>query len=579
MIKTKKIERSDESIPKKPLRLWPGVVIVFIQALLWYVISSIFPDALMTGVFAVLGGGLGVIVWWAFFSRAPIIERWGAILLMVVAMAATSLIIDDSIMSAQMGMTFFIYAIPVLSLAFVIWAIATSRLSNTIRRFTMVITILLACGVWTLFRTDGMNSDIGHDFSWRWTENPEELLLTQPLDELIAVPEDSLATEAVVDWPGFRGPLRDGIIRDVQIETNWSASPPVELWRRSIGPGWSSFAVQGNHIYTQEQRGEEELVSCYNMTTGKPVWRHRDKARFFGAAATPGPRATPTLVDGRLYTFGGTGILNVLNVKDGSLIWSRNSTDDADVKAPVWGFASSPLVVGDIVLVHVTDKLVAYDVATGEPRWFGPVGSGYSSPQLLTIDGIEQVLLASGTGLTSFSPADGTILWEYVSPEGDRILQPTLTANGDILLSDVIKNVNRFAIGKEQGGWEIDKGWTSSGMKPNFFDLVVHKGHAYGFDGPILACLETTDGNRKWKGKRYGGQILLLADQDLLLIISDKGELVLVEAKPDQFKEVARFPAIKGKTWNHPVLIDDLLLVRNSQEMAAFKITLTGGGD
>ena len=577
MVKRKNQSQTDKSTPRKPLRLWPGITIVILQWLLWFVIPFFMPETLMIAVFSVLIGGLGILVWWAFFSRARIIERWGAILVMIIAMVAASFIIDETIAASQMGFTFIIYALPILCMAFVIWAVATSRFSDNIRRITMVITIFLACGVWALFRTDGMNSDIGHDFSWRWGETPEELLMTQPEDELIVLPMDSLAMEGEVDWPGFRGPQRDGIIHDVQIETDWSASPPVELWRRPIGPGWSSFAVQGNLIYTQEQRADDEIVSCYDITTGNPVWKHYDKARFFGAAATPGPRATPTLVDGRLYSFGATGILNSLNAADGTLIWSRNTTFDADVKVPVWGLSSSPLVVDDVVIVHVTDKLVAYDIATGEPRWFEPVGGGYSSPQLLTIDGVPQVLLVSGTGLTSFTPADGTKLWEYTSPKDDRILQPTRTDKGDILISDVIKSITRIAIAKKDGVWQINKGWTSTEMKPNFFDLVVHKGHAYGFNGPMLGCIDIEEGKRKWKGKRYGGEILLLADQDLLLILSDKGELVLVEATPDKFTELQRFQAITGKTWNHPVLIDDILLVRNSQEMAAFKLQQASG--
>ena len=221
------------------------------------------------------------------------------------------------------------------------------------------------------------------------------------------------AAETGADWPGFRGSHRDGIIRGVRIETDWSTSPPVELWRRPIGPGWSSFAVRGDLLYTQEQRGDDEVVSCYNAITGDPVWRHRDAARFWESQGGAGPRGTPTLSNGRVYTFGGTGILNALNASDGSVVWSRNAATDTDTKTPIWGFSSSPLVVDDVVIVAAAGSLIAYDLATGDPRWSNSTGGDcYSSPHLLSIDGVTQILLLNETGATSVMPADGTLLWE-----------------------------------------------------------------------------------------------------------------------------------------------------------------------
>ena len=596
--------QTDEPTRQKPLRLWPGVVAVMLQWLVRFGVPIVVPGAMAFGVIGGLFCGLAIVVWWAFFSRAPRSERWGAVVLMIVAMVATPRILHESIATGMMGMMFVIYAIPVLSLAFVVWAVVSRRLSDGPRRAAMVATILLACGVWTLFRTGGITGDGDSDFAWRWAETPEERFLAQAGDEPAALPSapaveeipeerflaqagDEPATlqsapaveETGADWPGFRGPGRDGIIPGVRIETDWSASPPVELWRRPIGPGWSSFAVRGNLLYTQEQRGEDEVVACYNMTTGEPVWRHRDAARFWESNAGAGPRATPTLSDGRVYTFGATGILNVLDAGDGAVVWSRNAASDTDAKVPGWGFSSSPLVVDDVVIVAVAGALVAYDLATGDPRWFGPVGGdGYSSPHLLTIDGVAQILLMSGAGATSVAPANGTLLWEHPWP-GSRIVQPALTADGDVLISAGEGNgMRRIAVAHGPGGWTIEERWTSFRLKPYFNDFVVHGGHAFGFDGRILACIDVEDGKRKWKGGRYGhGQLVLLPDQDLLLVLSEQGELALVVAAPDQFTELARFPAIEGKTWNHPVLVGDVLLVRNGQEMVAFRLSLAAG--
>jgi outer membrane protein assembly factor BamB len=390
------------------------------------------------------------------------------------------------------------------------------------------------------------------------------------------------AAESGYDWPGFRGPDRDGVIPGVRIETDWSASPPVELWRRPVGPGVSSFAVHGDLFYTQEQRGNDEVVACYNLTTGKLVWRHSDAARFWESNAGAGPRATPTLSHGRVYALGATGILNALDASTGAVVWSRNAASDTGAKVPTWGISGSPLVVDDLVLVAASGTLAAYDVATGDSRWIGPHrGGSYSSPQLATIDGVAQILLLSPPGAISLAPADGAVLWEH-SWDGGAIVQPALTANGDLLINAIASSggigIRRLALAHGAAGWTTEERWTSNGLKPFFSDFVVHEGHAFGFDGNILSCIDLADGKRKWKGGRYGnGQLVLLADQDLLLVLSEEGELALVKAAPDAFTEVARFPgALEGKTWNHPVLVGDILLVRNGEAMAAFRLAPAG---
>ena len=606
---------ADEPATRKPFRLWPGVVAVVLQWLAWFVVPIVAPDAMIFGMIGGLVCGLAVLVWWLFFSRAPWSERIGAIVLMIVAVFATKPIVHQSIANAGMGMMMYIFSIPVLSLALVCWAVAARRLSSGPRRAWLVVASLLACGVFTLVRTGGITGDARSDLHWRWTQTPEERLLAEAGDDLTApasapaadAPEKPFAAPAPAEpppsapiaaatpekppvpaaaekraiWPGFRGPNRDDVIHGVQIETDWSKSPPVELWRRKIGPGWSSFAVGGNLCYTQEQRGNDEVVSCYNLNTGNPVWKHRDAARFWESNGGAGPRATPTLSNGRVYTFGATGLLNALDARNGAIVWSRNAASDTGAKTPGWGFASSPLVVNDLVIVAASGRLAAYDAATGNPRWSAPARAGsYSSPQLMTIGGVAQVLLLTGTGVTSVAPANGKLLWEHGWP-GTPILQPARTSDGDVLITtgDMSGGVGtrRIAVAHGSGGWTVEERWTSAGLKPYFNDFVVHKGHAFGFDGSILACIDLKDGARKWKGGRYGhGQLVLLPDQDVLLVLSEEGELALVGAAPDQFTELARLPAIEGKTWNHPVLAGDVLLVRNGEEMAAFRLSLAG---
>jgi len=571
--------RTNKPSPRSLLRLWPGVAIVVLQWLARFGVPIFLPSATAFGAIAGLVGGLAIIVWWTFFSRAAWFERLSAVAVMVVALFATSRVIHESIATGAMGMMFFIIVTPGLSLAFIVWAVVCRNLAVGMRRATMVATILLACGAWTLVRTGGITGNFEFEFAWRWAQTAEERLLARSEAETLALPSTPAAVTTGADWPGFRGLNRDGIVHGVQIETDWSASPPVELWRRPVGPGWSSFAVQGDLFYTQEQRGDDEVVACYRITTGEPVWRHADAVRFWESNAGAGPRGTPALRDGRVYTLGGTGILNALDANDGSVVWSRNAAADTNANLPTWGFSSSPLVVDDMVVVAVSGALIAYDRATGEQHWTRPAdGEVYSSPHFLTIARVKQVLQLNRVGLTSVAPADGALLWEYAW-SGYPIVQPTLTANGDVLISvNQGSGLRRLAVDQGSEGWTVEERWRSNRLKPYYSDIVIHRGHAFGFDGSVLVCMDVEDGDRKWKGGRYGaGQLLLLADQGILLVLSERGELALVDAVPGQFTELARFLAIEGKTWNHPVLVGDVLLVRNAEEMAAFRLSLAGG--
>ena len=591
--------------PHRRLRIWPGIAVAALLLIFRFGVKALVPGIQGFG-YAVMGSlacTLLILLWWMLFSRARWTERLGGLGIILLGVGSAWLLKHPSMWLPWL----FAYALPVLMVAFVGWAAFTRDLPDRMRRATMVATIFVACAVWMFVRQDGINGDHNAKFGWRWAPSAEEKLLaaTNGPDTLPASPAQSVSTPIAgsdsaspspsasvqaspnstlpivvtreAEWPGFRGPKRDGIVRGVKIKSDWTASPPVQVWHRPVGPGWSSFAVNGDLFYTQEQRGDAEVVACYKASTGQPVWAHKDAARFFESNAGAGPRATPTLSNGRVYTFGATGILNVLDANKGTVIWTKNISDDTGVKVPFWGFASSPVVIGDVVIVAAAGQLAGYDVATGHRRWLGPNGGGsYSSPQPVTIDGVQQVLLMSGAGIASLSPNDGKQLWQHAW-SGNSIVQPAVTTDGDVLITSQDSGARRISVVHTGGTWSASEKWTANTLKPYFNDFVIHKGHAYGFDGRILSCIDLKDGQRNWKGGRYGnGQLILLPDQDLLLVLSEEGELALVRATPDQFAEIAKAPAIEGKTWNHPVLVRDTLLVRNSEQMAAFKLVLEG---
>jgi outer membrane protein assembly factor BamB len=270
--------------------------------------------------------------------------------------------------------------------------------------------------------------------------------------------------------------------------------------------------------------------------------------------------------------------LNALDAATGSLIWSRNAATDTGKEIPDWGIASSPLVINDVVILGVAGQFAAYDAATGKTRWIGQTGGGgYSSPHLATIGGVPQVLLLRGARTISVVPSDGTLLWEHTWDPAVAIVQPAVTPEGDVIVNSADamggQGLRRLSVENGPNGWNVTERWTSNGLKPYFNDFVLHNGNAYGFDGAILSSISLTDGKRNWKGGRYGfGQLILLPDQDLLLVLSEEGDLVLVSATPDAHQEIAKVPAIQGKTWNHPVLVGDILIVRNGEEMAAFRL-------
>lgn len=610
---------------RPPLRTWPAAVILALFVAAVAAKPLLWPDRDLAGPFIVgAAASFLAVVWWLAFSRA----RWFDRLLMPIAMIVIVLIarqfVHPSIAGGGMGNLPYILGFQSTSFALMLWSLTIARATDR-GRYATLIAALIVIGATPLLmiRTDGVKG-AGFLLHWRWTPTAEDRLLAtvkdEPTPDAVLVPTlpatapapaapaatptvvehapaasataaeppptalaPVMASAAVAEWPGFRGPGRDGVVHHVQIKTDWSQSPPVEMWRRPVGPGWSSFSVRGDVMYTQEQRGDDEIVACYRVSTGEPIWRHRDSIRFYESNGGAGPRGTPTIDGNRVFAMGATGRLNALDANTGKVVWSHDTIGDTKREVPMWGISSSPLIVDDLVIVSVYGTLAGYEKATGKLRWTGPThGGSYSSPQLVTEDGVRQVLILSSPGVVSVDPRDGSELWTH-KWEGGAIVQPAVTDEGDILINAMAATggmgTRRLAIKHTADGWQAEERWTTNGLKPYFNDLVIHNGYAYGFDGNILSCIDLADGKRKWKGGRYGnGQLVLLADQDVLLVMSEDGELALVGATPDQFKEIARVPALNAKTWNHPVIVGDVLLVRNGEEMAAFRLSLADRG-
>jgi len=475
---------------------------------------------------------------------------------------------------------------PLVVTAIVGWLALTRRGFFPPHRAGFFVVVALAWGSLLAIRLDGFDSTLHTQVRARWMPSAEERFLAQPPITAPQAPSPApslaLAPANPATWSAFRGPNRDGVIHETHIATDWQTAPPQLLWKHSVGPAWSSVVVQGGFLYTQEQRGPAEAVVCYDSSTGQQLWVHEDATRFDEAVSGAGPRATPTLVNGHLFTLGATGLLNCLDAATGQKIWSREITADAQSKPPLWGMSSSPLVAAGNVIVYGGGEagrgLLAYRADSGGLAWAVPAGqSSYSSPQLTTLAGTELCLMFHDFGLTAVDPATGKKFWEAGKEmKGTpRSGQPRLISDSALAVAVLDgPGISRIQVAKADDQWTVSPVWASKDLKPEFPDFVVHEGFAYGFDASIFCCLDLSTGKRAWKDGRYGrGEVILLADQSLLLVLSESGEAVLLAADPQQKKELGRFQALTGKTWNHPVVAQGRLYLRNAEEMACYLLT------
>jgi outer membrane protein assembly factor BamB len=346
------------------------------------------------------------------------------------------------------------------------------------------------------------------------------------------------------------------------------------IWRREVGAAWSGFAVAGGRAVTQEQHGAEERVVAYDLATGAPVWHHADAARYDTTLGGVGPRATPSIDGGRVFTLGATGRLNAIDLATGALEWAVDIVRDTGAPLPSWGFAGSPLVEGAAVIVQAGGPngmaLVAYDRAKGKRLWAsGGDPPSYASPLIATLGGRRQVVALSQASCAGHDPATGELLWRYPWRGDQAKAAPPAAVGGDRLVISSGYGVGADAF--KVSGREVEALWTSKKLKSKFATFVAREGFLYGLDDGRLCCVRVDTGEREWSGDRYGHGQLLLAG-DLLLITAENGEIALADAHPAAFRERARLPVFRGKLWNPPALAGPYLLIRTDREAACLEL-------
>lgn len=483
----------------------------------------------------------------------------------------------------------------------VLWWAFWSRLLWQIRGWGFVVLAVLVLLSLAVFRFDEFDGGMIPRFSLRWrptlkdraSEFFKSVEAKRPeTDTATTGTTDEAASDSLIptagDWPAYRGPNRDDVVVGESLRADWNSNPPKQLWKHPIGSGWGTFAVIGRRAWTLEQRGDTELCVCYEVETGRELWSHADSVRFSSPQGGVGPCSTPTVHDGKVFAQGGTGILNCLDAATGRRVWTHNTVEDAGTKNLEWGQCGSPLIVGDLVIVNPgsnddasKDKqsaVIAYRCDTGEKVWSAGSGLGsYASPQLALLNGEQQVLIYDGVGLTARSAKTGLPTWSFGWTNMPKVnaSQPLIVDNQRVLIGSGYGQGSVLLEFQPSAGSEnafvVREHWQSKQFKTKFNSAVRRGDFVYGLDDGLLTCLSLLDGKRRWKQGRYGyGQLTLVEDK--LLILTEEGDVVLVSAMPDSPRELARFHAIEGKTWNHPVVSRGRLLVRNSDEAACFDL-------
>lgn len=522
-------------------------------------------------------------------------RNWLSISMLALAVALFSTVVAMRLLAPRMDHS--LVNILTLVIGFFGWltavfGIALARLPKWIWRALLGIPLLAIAALLSLYRFARVDSELIPHFRARW-ESPTELVPSARPKELTPI-NASRIDPRPTDYPQFLGPNRNATITNVSLETDWSQHQPRIAWKQPIGAGWSGFAIQGDVAITIEQRGMQECVTAYDIADGELLWVFCIDARHSNALGGLGPRSTPTIHANRVFAHIATGKIVCLELASGRLVWQVDllqiaGTTQADAEVAVsWGRTGSPLVVGDCLVVplggaknKVAASLIGLKLDTGTEQWrAGEDQISYSSPTLATLRGQQQILSINETTMTSHDPFTGKQLWSTPWPGASdgsaNVSQPIPLDDSRVLMSKAYgEGAQVIEVSRTQdGNWSSTVLWKDTSLLKTKFTNCVLKDHfAYGLSDGILECVDTRDGHREWKQGRYRhGQVLLVSG--VLLISSEAGELILVEAKPDKFRELSRIQVIGDVTWNTPALSGNRLLMRNAEEAACVLLPL-----
>lgn len=377
-----------------------------------------------------------------------------------------------------------------------------------------------------------------------------------------------IASASANDWPNWRGPNYNGISSETGWTYKWPADGPKRLWKANVGTGFSSMAVARNHVYTMGNSADQDTVFCFDAGTGKIVWKYSYPCPLEAHWYEGGPSSTPTVVDKQVFTLSKNGDLFCFDADTGKVVWNKNVAKEVGAEIPTWGLASSPYYEKGRIYLDVGTAGTAVDAKTGKVIWkSGPGPGGYSTPQPANFDGQEALVIMSKDAVVAVLKNDGHELWSYpwktmydinaTQPiiDGDKVFISSGYNHGSALL-----NVK---------GNKPQQVWENKNFRNHINSSVVLDQFLYGFDGDAnhgsgFVCLNMSSGAVKWKNEDYKTGSLMVANHKLI-ILSDKGELIIAEVSPDGFKPLAQAQVLGGRCWTQPVLSNGRIYCRNAK--------------
>jgi outer membrane protein assembly factor BamB len=404
-----------------------------------------------------------------------------------------------------------------------------------------------------------------------------------PIATLFALALVTVAASA--QWPQWRGPNRDGVVPATSVPSAWPEKLALK-WRQAIGEGYSSPVVAAGRVFVHSRTDPDEIVSAFDLATGKPLWSARYPSAFtknqYATAMSKGPFSTPLVADGRVFTLGVSAVLSSFDATTGELKWRKDWSKEIDTSKLFTGTAMSPIIDSGQLIVHVGDDskgaFRAFDTLTGTEKWSLPGhGPGYASPIVRAISGTRQLITMTDKAVVAVDVTTGTLLWSIPFPDewNENIVTPVVA--GDFLvISGTRKGTFGYRIERTGATWTPKQAWNNTDLPMYMSSPVADGTLIYGFSNKRkgqLFCLDAATGTTKWTTEGRGGtNAAIQSAGDNLIVLTTDGELLVVKRSPAKYEELRRYKVADSQTWGHPVLLGRFVVIRDADSIALWGI-------